>query len=71
MNVFRAEKKMIPMAGERVWRGAVELTTEETIRMLPAGKTDSSAVHMPLCDMLPHYQITYNDVISPNVLTKI
>ena len=23
----------------------------------------------PLCDMLPHHQIMYNDVISPNVLT--
>ena len=25
--------------------------------------------HTPLCDMLPHHQITYNHVILPNVLT--
>jgi len=25
--------------------------------------------HKPLCDMLPHNQITYNDVILPSVLT--
>jgi hypothetical protein len=24
--------------------------------------------HIPLCDMLPHHQITYNDVIWPSVL---
>ena len=25
--------------------------------------------HTLLCDMLPHHQITYNDVILPSVLT--
>ena len=25
--------------------------------------------HTPLCDMLPHHQITYKDVILPSVLT--
>ena len=31
---------------------------------------DVAARHRaPLCDMLPHHQITYNDIISPNVLT--
>ena len=25
--------------------------------------------HTPLCDMLPHHQITYDDVILPSVST--
>jgi hypothetical protein len=25
--------------------------------------------HTPLCNMLPHHQITYNDLILPSVLT--
>jgi hypothetical protein len=27
--------------------------------------------HTPLCDMLPHHQITYKDVILLSVLTEI
>jgi hypothetical protein len=27
--------------------------------------------HTPLCDVLPHHQIAYNDVILPSVLTQI
>jgi len=42
-NVFRAENEIIPVAGERVWPDALELTKEGIIRMLLAGKTDSSA----------------------------
>jgi len=43
MKAFRAGHEIIPVAGERVWRGAVELTTEGTIRMLLARRTESSA----------------------------
>ena len=25
--------------------------------------------HTPLCDMLPHHQITHNDILLPTVLT--
>ena len=32
---------------------------------------DVAACHTPLCDMLPHHQITYNDVILPSVLIQI
>jgi len=28
-----------------------------------------STQHTPLCDMLPHHQITYNDIILQSVLT--
>ena len=41
MKVYKAENEMISVAGERVWRGAVEVTTKGTIRM--ARRTDSSA----------------------------
>ena len=27
------------------------------------------AAYTPLCDMLTHHQVTYNDVILPSVLT--
>jgi hypothetical protein len=30
--------------------------------------TAQHTTHTPLCDMLPHHQITYNDVILPSVL---
>ena len=32
-------------------------------------RSEHSTQHTPLCDMLPHHQITYNDVILPSVLT--
>ena len=34
-----------------------------------AAQNTQHTTHTPLCDMLPHHQITYNDLNLPSVLT--
>ena len=48
---------------------SVKLRRYMLIVDVAACQTAACVLHTPLCDMLPHQKVTYNDLILPSVLT--